>query len=868
MKRAGFIFFVAVLFILTALSVFASNDYITLYDNGYRGEGMVIAVIDSEFDVNHEMFVLSDDTEPKLTESDIQAIIDDGLHCTRIIKNKELNPYISSKIPFAFDYAEGKVDTYSDTIDVHGTHVAGIIGANNIDGLENGFDGIAPEAQLILMKISYSDGSLSEEAIISAYGDAITLGADVINCSFGEDSGYIYGDINTFASMEYWFTESIYNSYIDLSASAGNSSRIGTDSIYHEIYGIKNPLAENPDYGTSGSPSIYPHNISVANAERVIEYEIAVSEDEKIIFGLGYKSFYDMFVGKEIEYVIIPNLGEKSDYKKINVKDKIALVERGIITFDDKIKFAHESGAAGIIIYNNVSGAIDFTPMITYTDIPCLIITQEDSKLLIDSEDYKITVLECDKSKETVKINPSSSWGATGMLTLKPDITAFGTNIYSTFPDNNYSMLTGTSMSAPYVSGAIALIKQHMKLNGIESDDESLVRKYLMTAAEPIINPDNGVEYSPRVQGSGMINLDNVFDLDLLLWNEDSGETKIEIGEIDSDTIDIKFMAKNLTDTEIVCKVDASVLTDGYFYHSESKKYFTADYSDLLKRTVINVHGNPNGFIKIPAGETIEIAVTLELNANEIRRYQHAFKNGMFIEGFVYLKSVENGQKFSLPFMGFYGDWSNIPVIIDGFYKSLPYMVTPVLGLNWYDDSVYANDIGLYLTRDTIIIKVEIFDSDDKMIETLFSDEHESLYFSKMVTASSKDKFYNSIYWDGADVNNFKYIYPDGEYKMVVTYAIPYKPEVEKVLEIPFIIDTVAPELINYEITDNLLTLEIYDDNYLHVVIYGEEMIYTNIVNETTVDIDITSFLETDCDSMYIYIIDVAGNVKVEKILF
>ena len=871
-KRFGFFLISVVVFIClmsSAGTVVYANETVTLYDNGYRGEGMVIAVIDSEFDVYHEMFALSESTVPKLTEEDIQRIITkEGLNCSQAIIDGGMNPYISEKIPFAFDYSSGTTDTrnYEST---HGTHVAGIIGANNVNGLEKGFDGIAPEAQLILMKAAGSDGGFYNDVVALAYDDAIKLGADVVNCSFGGDSGYIYGGLSYMEQIPFELTKNIYNSQIDLSAAAGNAGRTGAKSVYDTLYGIKNPLAEVPDYGMAGIPSIFPHNISVANAHGIDEYKLTLSDENESIFIYTNMNFFDVFNGETVEYAVIPNLGEPADYasKDIDVKGKIAVVERGIITFDEKIEAAHNAGAIGIMIYNNIPGEIDFTAGAEYDGIPYMIIRQDIGFMMAANEADVKTVSFSDIPETTgiIKMSPDSAWGVTSMLTLKPDITAFGTDIYSAVQDNEYDYYSGTSMATPQISGYLTLLKQHMRTSGIEITDESLLRKYLMSSAVPLINPDNGIEYSPRVQGAGLVNIDNAYGLELLLWNEDSGETKIELAEI-ADTFELRFTAKNLTDSENSYSINTKALTDGYFYHEESGKYFTADYSELMKRTKITVIDNPSGVVTIPAGETIEIVIEVKLDETDINKSQRAFINGFFVDGFVYLKNVDSECTVSIPYMGFYGDWAEIPVYIEGYYETLPFTVTPSLGMSWEYEVEFANEISALGMRDTIINDMEIRDSNGKKLDGALEEIPNRLYNTKTITVNDNFRFLNSFFWDGIEKVNPKYVYPDGEYTMVLYYAVPFKPDIEKTLEIPFIIDTVIPEMMSYTVEDTVLKLEISDNRYMRAVMYDYELIMTDALPEVSVELDISAAIENGDEYVYVYLIDLAGNIKVDKI--
>lgn len=58
-------------------------------------------------------------------------------------------------------------------------------------------------------------------------------------------------------------------------------------------------------------------------------------------------------------------------------------------------------------------------------------------------------------------IAPYSSRGSPHQLFIKPDVLAFGHQITSTWPDNQYETLSGTSMATPYITGVIACLLEH-----------------------------------------------------------------------------------------------------------------------------------------------------------------------------------------------------------------------------------------------------------------------------------------------------------------------------------------------------------------------------------------------------------------------
>jgi lactocepin len=150
-------------------------------DYGYQGEGMLISIIDTGIDHTHKDMRLDQDgkDKAKLSKSAVEEKI----------KTLGKGTYLSEKVPFGYNYAD-KNNTAKDSTDsMHGMHVAGIAAANGSDEeikAGSAVDGVAPDAQLLAMKV-FSNGPLSSGAysddIVAAIEDSVTLGADVINMS-------------------------------------------------------------------------------------------------------------------------------------------------------------------------------------------------------------------------------------------------------------------------------------------------------------------------------------------------------------------------------------------------------------------------------------------------------------------------------------------------------------------------------------------------------------------------------------------------------------------------------------------------------------------------------------------------------------
>ena len=142
------------------------------------------------------------------------------------------------------------------------------------------------------------------------------------------------------------------------------------------------------------------------------------------------------------------------------MKGKIVLIQRGKLTFYDKIKNAKQAGAKAVIIFNNTKGS--FTAGLEKEiNLPAVTIPKKDGEqireMLTRKESQTITFMYRNEQDQLADF--SSRGPVTVTWDIKPDLLAPGVNIDSTVP-SGYMVLAGTSMSAPHVAGACALLKQ------------------------------------------------------------------------------------------------------------------------------------------------------------------------------------------------------------------------------------------------------------------------------------------------------------------------------------------------------------------------------------------------------------------------
>ncbi|MEO6357916.1 MAG: S8 family serine peptidase [Ferruginibacter sp.] len=132
-----------------------------------------------------------------------------------------------------------------------------------------------------------------------------------------------------------------------------------------------------------------------------------------------------------------------------------------------------------------------------------------------------------------------SSRGPVNDGRIKPEITANGWAVVSTKPDNNYGADYGTSMSAPAVTGAIALlVERYRQLHGGSNPSAALMKTLVCNTAEDLGNP--GPDYS---FGFGM--LEAAKAVDALEQNRYS-INKINNGESSSQVISVPANTRRL----------------------------------------------------------------------------------------------------------------------------------------------------------------------------------------------------------------------------------------------------------------------------------------------------------------------------------
>ena len=542
----------------------------TASDSQYKGEGMVIGVLDTGINSDHDSFaaVAGDGYVHKMParynkylgdceKAEFASMCNDkliGIRSYSEITNSFSDPIFPSPRP-----ANG--EDYNG----HGSHTAATSAGNELfdvdhvvgmpgeigDGQPTGLklphiSGVAPRANIIAYQVCFSgDGSYGDSyggclssALLAAIEDAIADGVDVINYSIGST----YGSFPWDSPIELSFLAA-REAGVSVSASAGN--------------------AYSPQYGNQARGAIdhfSPWLTSVAATSHGREFTV---EDKSLVDAIGGNQPLAHINGSGITPAysgpVVDAGAYGEQFKSCNEEftdgfflnspsgeafdvAPIVLCERGDIARTAKAINIQSGGAGGLILYNQDS------ELDTHNDayaIPGINVSHNSYWLagengvglnawLQSGSGHRLTI---SNSVVTIGSNTAdyvADFSSRGPNLLAPDVmspnlAAPGIDVYAAWADEmpftrygmpaDYAAISGTSMAAPHVAGAMALLSQaHPDWSPAQ------IQSALMTTASidgvtraRDYDPFDPVEAGYSDAGSGVINVSRANNAGLLL---------------------------------------------------------------------------------------------------------------------------------------------------------------------------------------------------------------------------------------------------------------------------------------------------------------------------------------------------------------
>ncbi len=399
-------------------------------------------------------------------------------------------------------------DPSADLAGGHGTHTAGTMVCNYgtqspYSGLK--ISGVAPKAYLMVYRVFYrslsGSNSASDPELLAAIEDAIADGADVVNNSWGSTALTTVADdplVQAYgAAVDAGLVVVFSNGNAGPGAATVSSPATGPKVISVGATTTSRTFTATVSATSTTSPTLtIPVTVTNMIARSLVTQTVSAQTID-----LAAQGYADSLACPAAD-------GGLGPLPSSLASGRIVVVQRGVCALVDKVANAAAGGAVGVIIRNVASGATTL-PLINPV-LPTAHVLQADGDNLFNwlsslktqgiTATFTITgpaMLDYSNLEDTVA--SFSSRGPTPEMDLKPDISAPGVNLLSSVSYGNlFDFFEGTSMAAPHVTGATALLKQ------LHPDwTPAQIKSALMsTAVQPAALGTN-----PTNRGAGRLNL-------------------------------------------------------------------------------------------------------------------------------------------------------------------------------------------------------------------------------------------------------------------------------------------------------------------------------------------------------------------------
>ncbi|XP_057749677.1 subtilisin-like protease SBT1.6 [Arachis stenosperma] len=405
--------------------------------------------------------------------------------------------------------------------DGHGTHTASTAAGRyafqaNMSGYASGIaKGVAPKARLAVYKVCWKNAGCFDSDILAAFDAAVNDGVDVISISIGGGDGI---------ASPYYLDPIAIGSYgavsrgVFVSSSAGNDGPSGMS--------VTNLAPWLTTVGAGTIDRDFPSEVILGNGKTLSGVSLYAGAP------LRGKMYQLVYPGKS--GVLSDSLCMENSLDPRLVRGKIVVCDRGSSPRVAKGLVVKKAGGVGMILANGISngeGLVGDAHLIP----TCAVGADEGDiiKSYISSTANPTATLEFKGTILGIKPAPVlasfSARGPNGLNPeiLKPDLIAPGVNILAAWTDavgptgldsdsrrTEFNILSGTSMAAPHVSGAAALLK-----SAHPDWSPAAIRSAMMTTAtildnrnQPMIDEATGNASTPYDFGAGHLNLGLAMD--------------------------------------------------------------------------------------------------------------------------------------------------------------------------------------------------------------------------------------------------------------------------------------------------------------------------------------------------------------------
>ncbi len=466
-----------------------------------RGQGVLVAVIDSGIDYTNPIFRNADNTTKIVSIWDQTVFSDqfpEGTYYGTEYTREQINQALASENPRSIVPTTDEVG--------HGTMVAGIAAGNEVQ--ESGFSGVVPDAELVVVKLKPAKQYLREffriPLDVPAYQENdIIFAVDYVNrvanhlnrpivvcIAFGTSQGAHdgRGTLSSYLSLQ---AQHIQFGVVVAAGNEGNARRhffgtidpaVGFDTM--ELFvGENEPGFSMEIWGSS--PGSFSIDIQTPSGETVPRIAARLDETRDITF-----------IFEPTRIVL--------DYQLIESQSG-----------DQLILLRFSNPATGIWRFNIYGGGPLATQFHSWLPMEGFI---SNNTYYIRSDPYTtvlspgnatipITTTAYNIADDSLYLNASRGYTRTG--DIKPEIAAPGVNILAPTKEQGFTEVTGTSPSAAHTAGVVAMLLEWAAVRGNRPNVNTLdLKVFMIRGARRELN----IQYPNRDWGYGILDVYNIYD--------------------------------------------------------------------------------------------------------------------------------------------------------------------------------------------------------------------------------------------------------------------------------------------------------------------------------------------------------------------
>ena len=786
----------------------------------YSGAGSFVAILDAGFDTDHLAFAKAPSAR-RLTEADCGEY------------------YLSGKIPFACDYADGDTDVASS---VSGTAAASVAagympGSGDVkqeDGTvlhDFSFSGAAPDAQLALMKIVPDNGYMADEdAFLKALSDAVAFGADAV--------------LVNLERIE--ITEAVADALL-AARRAGVPVFAGAGDVEPAPFELPAAYAERDSLslltaalpltlvGAAADPYEDVSSLFLVSPDGTSE-ELVYVDSCPDYFG---NSFAALMAGQRLPLAVVPGYGTEEDYDGVDAEGALAVIRRGSITFVEKAQIAAAHGAVGMLVVDE-SGttarmALENAP------IPGVMLPNEDGLALLGAAADAAVVFPTRPAGRAF----FSGSGMSLDVVRTVDCLALGARVVGAHDgtEDEYVYLEGTYYAAAAAAGYVCRAAEYCRAAGIPA---YLALSAAMQSAS-LGSAESGV-LSPRDAGAGYLSENGEYPT---LLTADS----VLCGAEDYySSFDLSLRLYNPAGTPVRAAVTASLRTEAVEEY-DGVWYLTGETEDAPGVRLYLGDGARNladpdarqTFVTMAAQSWEDLAFRLVVPSDVRASLNEIFPNGCYIDGEIAFEA-EDGTVTVQPFSVFFGGRTG--AVADATPYGGGAQAFGGTTLTVYYEDPYGNEISYDLGTDNPYFDGGAWGMEYNVVNpynlrtgwvelsiaplrpiaamtVVFRDEAGRELIRRSLGGMEKYRLGGRAevpLWDFIALDSPEYVFPDGSYtcEITLTPRTLWGGAAPETHAFTFTLDSVRPTIDAWSVAETdgrrLLTVEASDDRYLVVV--------------------------------------------------